>query len=224
MLKKGLLLFIMVASSLSQSIEAKDSTALLNLSNKNMTYNLFLPKDRLRNKSSKPVEEGKIAFSVNSEYLVIRLEFQDSSIIANGDRNQMHHNELGDVCEIFLKPVNSSYYWELFITPKNKQSSFLWFGQGKPGKNEGKENLIKLISKVNKTSTGWNALVKIPIKELEQRGDKFLLNGSWATLIARQNFTNIVDKKHRELSSFPQINRTNFHATDQYIKIINKKK
>ena len=75
-------------------------------------------------------EKGEIRFTWNEDYFYLAATFTDSDIIAQGKEDEMHHYRYGDLCELFLKPAKEIYYWELYVTPAGKKSSFFYPSKG----------------------------------------------------------------------------------------------
>ncbi len=46
--------------------------------------------------------------------------------VAEGKEDQLHHYQMGDLVELFLKPEDYTWYWELYATPIGKKTNF-WF-------------------------------------------------------------------------------------------------
>ena len=78
-------------------------------------------------------EAGAVQLVWNDTHLYVAVRFDDSDIIAQGKEDELHHYGLGDVAELFLKPEEQTWYWELYATPAGKKST-LWFpGRGHLG-------------------------------------------------------------------------------------------
>lgn len=190
-------------------------------------YNFFLSEDK---GLKEPNETGMVRFAWDSNYLYVFAEFADKDILATGMEDQLPHYKLGDVLEIFIKPEAKEYYWELFVTPLGKKTSLFWEKRGTQGSNGGDVNKINLeaICRIKGTlnnssdiDIGWQALVRIPKKDMTMLGDH-IENAKWRILIARQNYTAMIDPNHRELSMVPRLARTNFHSSQEYAEVIFK--
>lgn len=169
-------------------------------------------------------EPGEFKLLWDKDYLYIGIKFMDSDIYAYGEENEMHHYTLGDVAEVFLKPENATYYWELYATPAGKKTAFFIPGRGclmsailalEPIN-------IKVASKVQGTinnwkdkDTCWTAEMAIPRKDLEKYGAKFGPGNQWRIFLARYNYSRYLPVK--ELASFPkQAETPNFHLLEEY--------
>ena len=75
-------------------------------------------------------EGGKIRIAWDDKYFYLACEFTDSDVVAEGDKDQLHHYQLGDLCELFLKPADKSWYWEIYMTPRNNKSVFFFPSKG----------------------------------------------------------------------------------------------
>ncbi len=171
-----------------------------------------------------PQESSTVKVTWHDRHLYISADFEDRDILAEGQTDDEPHYQLGDVFEVFLKPEYSDWYWEIWLTPHGKKTSLFW---PEPRKSaSGAEQYLKLkmnyAAKIDGTlndSTDkdrrWQCEVDIPFAELNQSG-KLHANGDWTILIARQNYTGVVEKEHRELSSYPGLSTCNFHAHRDY--------
>ena len=184
---------------------------------------LVIPSDRATADDRAPVEAGSVRFFWNRRGLMVEANFQDSDILAKGDADQLQHNELGDLLEIFLQPPGKPYYWELFVTPRGYQSSIFWNRTVSGKGDKGSWRRIHLETKVCSIRTkgfrGWQASVLVPFADLMRLGDASPRDGGWRVLVARQDYTGVVQIDHRELSSFPPLEKTDFHATEHFAEL-----
>lgn len=178
-----------------------------------------------RDKSGEKLkEEGHIRLAWDDKYFYLGASFRDSDIVAEGKADQLHHYQLGDVCELFLKPDRESWYWELYVTPNSKKTSFWFPGRGRLGLPSGFEDYrcgLKVASQYVGTlndwtdmDEGWTAEMAIPIEDLTARGEDFGLGAEWRILVGRYNYSRYLDNK--ELSMTPELSQTNFHLLQEY--------
>ncbi|MDP7135281.1 MAG: sugar-binding protein, partial [Planctomycetota bacterium] len=85
-----------------------------------------------RNKDT-PQEPGTVQFAWDDKNLYMAVKFVDTDIVAEGKEDQLHHYKMGDLAELFLKPEDSTWYWELYVTPHGKKTSFWFPGRGRFG-------------------------------------------------------------------------------------------
>jgi len=71
-------------------------------------------------------EGGEVRFAWDDNYLYLAASFEDSDVVAEGKEDGLHHYKLGDLCELFLKPENKSWYWELYVTPRGNKTTFFF--------------------------------------------------------------------------------------------------
>lgn len=177
-------------------------------------------------------EKGIFQIAWDEKYLYIGAKFYDSDIVQESNKNQEHHYQTGDLIEIFLKPENSTWYWEIYGTPNEKKTIFWFPGGGRllPGCFEQQMNLdeILLSAKIEGTLNNWKDKddcwileMAIPVKELTKYGDSIGLYSHWRILIGRYNHTRYLLK--RELSMFPQLSLTDFRLFEEYGKIVFEK-
>ena len=191
-----------------------------------VSYKLYLSQDKVA--AGETLKEGGyVMFAWDDEYFYIAANFKDSDVIAQGDKDQMHHYRYGDLCELFLKPVEQPYYWELYVTPAGKKTSFFFPSEAALGNPEIYENYscgLKVAAKINgtlnssqSTDIGWTAEMAMPIKDLEAYGYKFGPGRKWTVLVGRYNYFGGLDTK--ELSMTPQLSKTSYHLTEEYADI-----
>ncbi len=186
-------------------------------------YEMKFSRDRDKS-GEKLKEEGQIRFAWDDKYFYLGASFKDSDIVAEGKADQLHHYRLGDVCELFLKPNGKSWYWELYVTPNNKKTSFWFPGRGRLGLPSGFEDYrcgLKVASRCIGTlndwtdiDKGWTAEMAMPIEDLTVRGEDFGLGASWRILVSRFNYSRYLYNK--ELSMAPELSQTNFHLLQEY--------
>lgn len=168
-------------------------------------------------------EGGEVRLAWDDKYLYIGIHFEDSDVVAEGKADQEHHYGTGDVLEVFLKPENETWYWELYATPHRKKTSFFFPGRGQlflPSAAAYRCDM-KVGAQVDGTlnnwedrDRGWTAEMAVPIKALTARGEKFEPGAPWRILVARYNYSRYLPMK--ELSMTPQLNYTNYHLLEEY--------
>lgn len=167
-------------------------------------------------------ESGSVKFAWDDKYFYLAADLKDSDIIVQGDKDEMHHYNYGDVCELFLKPKNYSYYWELYVTPAGNKNSFFYPSKGYLGLPDCLDKYsckLKVSSQCNGTlnnwqdrDIGWTAEMAMPIKDLEAFGYKFGTGQDWTILVGRYNYSKYLENK--ELSMAPQLPVTSYHLTE----------
>jgi len=178
-------------------------------------YHFYYSKD----KSGEPKENGEIRLAWDDNYVYLGVTLEDSDIIATGDKDQLHHYKLGDLTELFLKPANSSHYWELYVTPAGHKTSF-WFpvhGQITEDYTCGLEVAATCDGTLNDSGdidTSWTGEMAMPVKDLTSFGDAFGEGTDWLVFVGRYNYTGGLENP--ELSMSPALSKTNYHLTDEY--------
>lgn len=170
-------------------------------------------------------EGGTIRMLWNDKYLYLGAQLDDSDVVAEGTANGLPDFQLGDVCELFIRPPDQTWYWELYVTPNNRQTTYFFPGPGRlglPGNLRAKTNLLKVAAQVQGTlnnwhdrDRGWTAEMAVPISMLTARGEHFGPKAPpWRVLIGRYNYSRYLPEV--ELSSFPELSKTNFHLLAEY--------
>ncbi len=180
-------------------------------------YKLSFSKDR----EDEP-EKGLAMAAWDNDYLYTGVKFYDSDIAALGEEDQLHHYQMGDLAEVFLKPPGQTYYWELYATPAGNKSHFFIPGRGRiPLGIEDYTMDLKVAARCAGTLNDWEdvddywtAEMAVPIADLTARGDEFSPGAGWSMLIARYNFSRYISS--RELSMYPPLSRTSFHLHEDY--------
>ena len=173
-----------------------------------------------------PKEHANVKYLYDDKYFYVRAEFFDSDIMTTGTKHGGHFYAQGDVLEVFLKPVNHNYYWEIYGTPNELRTRFHYPSRGTLGLPSGfapNDLPILVKAKVDGTfndcsdkDTKWCVVLMIPRSELEKYGYKFDNPSRWLVLSARYNYSRYLDK--HEYSSFPQI-ALSYHLYEYYAEI-----
>ena len=176
-----------------------------------------------------PLEGGQLRLLYDDKYLYAAADVHDSDVTTDGTRNQTHLYAQGDVIEVFLKPENQNYYWEIYGSPNNLTSCFYFPSRGSLGLPSGFADngvKIKVISAVDGTlnknrdrDRGWRTLICIPLAELRKNGMKFAPGEKWTIFVARYNYSRTLP--YCELSGVPQ-KFANFHVLSDYARLIIK--
>ncbi len=130
---------------------------------------------------------------------------------------------MGDLVELFLKPEDYTWYWELYATPTSKKTSFWYPGRGRVGLESGFQYECGLqvaaenngtVNKWEDRDRYWTAEMAMPIRDLTSRGETFRPGSKWWILIGRYNYSRYLPR--REFSMFPQLSQTDFHLCEEY--------
>ncbi|MEN8127285.1 MAG: carbohydrate-binding family 9-like protein [Planctomycetota bacterium] len=171
-------------------------------------------------------ESGQVRLAWDDRYFYVGIQCEDSDLVAEGKKDELRHFELGDLFELFLKPDNQSWYWELYVTPRGKKTSFFFPGCGRfglPGCMDYQSGM-KVAAQCQGTldnwrdkDTGWTAEMAVPIKDLTAEGDAFGPGQKWRILVARYNYSRYFDApRGPEYSMTPKLSQTNFHLLPEY--------
>ncbi len=189
------------------------------------TYAMNLPDDRATD-GTQLEEGGQIRLAWDKDYFYVGIRFSDSDIVAEGQEDQLMHHLLGDLCELFLKPADQLWYWELYVTPRGNKSSFWFPGRGRfglPG-NFKYDCGLKVAAQCaagtlndwEDTDKYWTAEMAMPVKDLTARGEKFGPDADWYILAARYNYSRYLKSQAPEYSTTPKLSKTNFHLLEEY--------
>lgn len=187
-------------------------------------YNMNLPADQAVD--GKQLENGgEVQMAWDDEYFYLGIKFYDGDIVAEGDKDQQMHYQLGDLCELFLKPADNSWYWELYVTPRSKKSNFWFPGWGRlglPGNFEYECNLKVAAQNAGTVNNWqdkdkyWTGEMAMPIKDLTAHGGAFGSGADWRILVARYNYSRYLNNQGPEYSTAPKLSATNYHLLPEY--------
>lgn len=168
-------------------------------------------------------EKGTVKVLYSDDYLYIGVEMEDSDVVNQGNRHQTHLYKMGDTIEVFLKPADDTYYWEMYGTPNELKTTFFYPSRSYVFLPESelpipefqvKSHIDGDFNNWQTVDKGWSIEFKFPLKTFEQYGARFRTGTSWNFLIARQNYSRKLPRK--ELSTIPAIQVCDFHFIEQY--------
>ena len=182
-----------------------------------------------------PQEQASVKYLYDSKYFYIRADMIDSDIMTTAKKDGGHFYQQGDLLEVFIKPANANYYWEIYGTPNNLQTRFYFTSRstvGLPSSFTHQDVGIKVYSKVNGTFNDPSdrdhsciTVVAVPLSELNRphitkshpAGTVLFAPGEeWLIFSSRYNASRYMPEQ--ELSCFPQA-FGGYHATEYYAKM-----
>lgn len=170
-------------------------------------------------------EPGSVRLVWDDQYLYVAVEFEDSDIVAEGQDDQLPHSQLGDLCEVFLKPENETWYWQLQVTPHSRMSSFWFPARGRFGlpSNGQYSSGLRVAAKIDGSLNNWRdkdrrwtAEMAMPLRDLTSRGETFGPGTAWRIAVVRYNYSRYRDQQGPELTMVPRLSGSNTHSLDQY--------
>jgi len=190
-------------------------------------YALGLSGDRVAQGASLQ-EPGTVQLAYDDDYLYAGFRFADSDVVQESGQDQQHHYATGDVAELFLKPAEATWYWELYATPNARRTAFFFPGGGRLGLPSVFEPCLpglRVAAQVQGTlndwrrrDEGWTAEMAVPLAELAAMGVPLDREHAWRVLVGRYNYSCHLPKP--ELSMHPRLSATDFHLTEQYAQLI----
>ncbi len=173
-------------------------------------------------------EGGSVKLLWDANFLYVGVKQQDSDVVAEGQEDQLHHYTMGDVVEVFLKPADDTYYWEIYATPANRKTCFFFPGRGRlflPSVADYKPAAPVAVSAAVEGTLnnwrdrdgGWSVVLAIPAKELTAYGARFDASARWTILVARYNYSRYLATK--EGSSAPRLSAFNNHLYEEYAEL-----
>lgn len=174
-------------------------------------------------------EKAQVKLLWNEEFLAVGVAMEDTDIVAEGSEkdNQTLLYTQGDIVEIFIKPTDQPYYWELYCTPNELKSVLFYPSRGRmflPSTLDQNPDQIRVKTKINgtlndwtKRDTGWDMIMLIPLAMLCKYGKPFE-SGQWTFMAGRQNYSYSLPMK--EESCFPALATSDFHNTEDYASLL----
>lgn len=172
------------------------------------------------------LQNGLVKFAWDKNYVYVGAELIDDDVVSTSKEDQSHLYKTGDVLEVFLKPSNDTYYWEIYGNPEGARSSLFFPSGGRILFPEADKYLmpdLKVGSKIAGTlnnwtdrDCGWSVEIAIPIKELTRYGAKVNEESIWRFLIGRYNYSRWLEKA--ELSGITDFKdgEKSFHYKPSY--------
>ena len=189
-------------------------------------YNLMHYVTELAHINKIPAEGAYVRYLCSDTEFFVRVDMVDSDVMTGATQDQDHHYIQGDVLEVFIKPANDSYYWEIYGLPNKHYTRFYFPSKGTLSMPSGfgptdvkigvDSRIYGTFNKYDDRDKGWSVVIAIPRKELEKNGCKFDPQNKWTVLAARYNYS--VHLPLHELSSYPQITG-GYHSTQYYANI-----
>jgi hypothetical protein len=186
-------------------------------------YDLRQPVARSKKRSADAIDPGFFQLAWDQTYLYFAATLSDRDLHAWSEENQRHHYLFGDVCELFLNPAGSTWYWELYVTPRGNHTMLWYPGAGLIGiaphlpAPEQPADLVAAavadgtINQWRDVDHGWTLEMAVPIAMLTQHGDRFDRDSLWKLLVGRYNPSRYNPYYGPQLTSFPQIPDVPFH-------------
>ena len=173
-------------------------------------------------------DPGTVRLLHNEETLWLSVEFQDCDVVSNAKADDEEIYTLGDVAEVFLRPTQQTWYWELHAAPNGLRSTYWWPGRGRLNLR-GEDPHVRppfwtVAAAVEGTLNDWRdkdrrwtAEIAIPIAKLLRESDVSPLKGGWSLLVSRYNYTRWRRQAAGpELTSAPRLPKPNYHLLEDY--------
>ncbi|MDD2710468.1 MAG: carbohydrate-binding family 9-like protein [Verrucomicrobiae bacterium] len=183
-----------------------------------------MPESYVKAIGNKLREGGEARATWDDNFFYVGIRFEDSDVVATGKDDQDKHFALGDLVEVFLKPENETWYWELYATPHNKKTCYFFPSRGRgifPECASTPCAEMKVAATVDGTlnnwldrDRSWSAEMAVPIKLLTERGVKFGPGAAWRILVSRYNYSRYLPRT--ELSATPRLSVANYHLLEEY--------
>lgn len=191
-------------------------------------YAMSVPRSCAPDGDTLPREGGTVQFLWNESCLYLAADFADSDVIARGMQDGDMHYELGDLVELFLWPSDSPWYWELYGTPANLQTSLFFHPPQRTVAAEANITpQVKLevsawvdgtLNHTQDRDRGFRVEMAVPATELTRHGDAWGAGTPWRVLVGRYNYSRWLPAT--ELSAMPALAIGNFHLREQYADLV----
>ncbi|MBR2906231.1 MAG: carbohydrate-binding family 9-like protein [Lentisphaeria bacterium] len=186
-------------------------------------WEMELPENHVPELGPDLQEKGYVKMLHSEDFLYVGAMLEDTDVVQHGEKDQTALYLKGDTLELFFKPADDTYYWELYGTPNELKTSIFYPSRAYvdlPGtKNyvpefEVKAHIDGTFNNWQTVDKGWSIEFKLPLRVFEQYGAKFRKGSKWQFLVGRQNFSKALP--HKEISTFPKIKICHFHMLNQY--------
>ncbi len=185
------------------------------------------PKSKRKNVGTKLLNSGYVQFLWDGKTLYVAVQMEDGDVVAEGVEDQTHLYQMGDTIEVFLKPRDRNFYWEIYGTPNLKKSVFFYPGRGRLFVPSSTAHPVDVtvtaavdgtLNDCSDQDKGWSLIIAIPVEMLERQGYSFRPGQNWTVLVARQNFS--ADLPLKELSTHTPLSQIDFHLYEEYGDLI----
>lgn len=175
-------------------------------------------------------DQGYVQLAHDNDYLYVAIRFEDCDVVAEGDQDQLHHYELGDIAEVFLKPTRESWYWEMYVTPLSHKTIFFYPSRGRLGLPSSfdppeADKGLRVAAQVQGTCNDWRdrditwtGEMAISKAKLSAMGVPLNSEESWTIFIGRYNYSRYLDA--RQLTMYPRLRKTDYHQYDEYASLV----
>ncbi|VGO20687.1 hypothetical protein [Pontiella sulfatireligans] len=173
-------------------------------------------------REGEPLEGASVRFAWDESGLFVLAELEDSCLIQKNRTDEQLHYESGDLFELFVKPLNEPYKWEMYATPfGNKSTLFFpsWPTELTPEEGLTQHEFHGLDVSVEQTPNGWNARMFVPVTQLTALGAGWGDGTEWTVFCGRYN-CNSEDLADPELSMAPPLSATNYHLINEYARLV----
>ena len=179
----------------------------------------------LANVKKDKFQNAAIKYAYDKDYFYVAGKVMDEDIIQMDTVHQAQSYNNGDTIEIFLKPKNKPHYWEIYITPQNKRTSFFYLSPG-AGVSHSRnavhfikdmKSAVQINGTLNKHDDRdkfWTFELAIPLKDLAVKGVPFDGAEPWLVLGARYNYD--VNFRYFQLSTYPPTPVAGNHLVEYY--------
>lgn len=187
------------------------------------------PADRKR--IGKLEGQGSVRLLYDNKNLYIAFKFTDADIVDLSKADDQELHTLSDVAEIFLKPVDDTWYWEFHVTPKGRVSTYWWPGRGRFSlagtQPHLKPRFVRVATRTQGTVNNgddrdqcWTSLVAIPFAKLDRYGLPKDPRSRWTILLSRYDYSRYRLKgTGPELSAVTALSEPSYHLVDEYPRL-----
>jgi len=171
---------------------------------------------------------AKLLYDDTNLYIGFRIENDD--IHAMKQQDQIPLFQYGDTVEVFLKPVQSNGYFELYANASGNKASYYFPSRSFVGSRiaeltdlfpgfEVKSRVDGTLNDTSDTDRGWTSVMVIRRSLLEEKtGVPFDERTSWTILIAGYAYSK--NKIHTSCFAYPLLPELHYHRTEYYAPLI----
>jgi len=171
---------------------------------------------------------AKLLYDDKNLYIGFRIENDDIHAMKPKDQELLFL--YGDTLEVFLKPVDSNGYFELYVNASGNKTTYFFPSRSFLGTQitqltslfPGVDVYAHVDGTLNNSSDtdfGWTAVMVVSRKMLEDKsGVPFDEHHPWTTLLAGYAYSK--NKIHSSCFAYPKLPGLNYHRTEYYAPLL----
>lgn len=185
-----------------------------------------VPPETAKHMASAPGETGRFQLAIDDRYLYLAVRFTERDVcdFNNTEQDRLYAN--GDIAELFLFPLTGTPYFEFYVTPTGRRTSYIFPNRSLRRSAIVSFNIpmmpdIKAAAQIDGTlndhsdfDRGWTAELAVPLAEIAGYGTPLTAEQPWRIMVSRYNYSH--QFSDLALYSYPKLPYADFHLVDYY--------